>query len=108
MVKTHSKDVAIVIFVPKSHADIMRDALSRAGAGKIGNYSHCSFSTQGIGRFIPQEEATPFIGKEEKPEEVAEERIETFCPQNILKKVIEEVKKVHPYEEPVIHVYPLI
>lgn len=41
--------VKIVVFVPKSHTDIVRKAMGGAGAGKIGNYSHCSYSIDDIG-----------------------------------------------------------
>ncbi len=48
------ENVKIVIFVPESHADIVREAMGKAGAGKIGNYSFCSFSSKGVGRFRPE------------------------------------------------------
>lgn len=102
-----SSFVAIIIKVPQTHADVVRDALGKAGAGKMGNYSHCSFSTKGIGRFQPEEGSNPFLGKTHILEEVLEERIETVCDKKILKEVIDAVKKVHPYEEVPIDIYPL-
>ena len=66
----------IIVFVPLTHADIVRQAIGDAGGGKIGNYSHCSFSSNGIGRFKPLEGAHPAIGEVGKFEEVQEERIE--------------------------------
>lgn len=102
-----SDSVLLVITVPKTHTDLVRKALGSAGAGKIGNYSHCSHSTDGIGRFLPQEGANPHLGSLETLEEVIEERIETFCPKHLVDSVLEEVYKAHPYEEPVIYIYPL-
>lgn len=102
-----SKNVKIVVFVPETHTDIVRDAMGKAGAGKLGNYSHCSFSVKGIGRFRPEKGANPHVGEVGKSEEVAEERIEVTCPREILKTVIAEIKKVHPYEEIAMDVYPL-
>lgn len=100
--------VKIAVFVPMSHADAVRKALAEAGAGHIGNYDSCSFSSKGTGRFRGGKDTNPFIGKPGKLEEVKEERIETICPFVILDKVFAAVKKAHPYEEPAIDVYPLL
>ena len=94
--------------MPRTHADAVRKVMSDAGAGESGKYKDCSFSSEGIGRFRPLKGSNPTIGEIGKLEEVEEERIETICPIGKLKEVIEEIKKVHPYEEPVIDVYPLI
>jgi hypothetical protein len=102
-----SNYVTVVIKVPESHADIVREAMGRAGAGKIGNYSFCSFSVKGKGRFLPNKGSNPFLGKEGVLEEVEEECIETVCDCKLLEHVLEEIKKVHPYEEPVIDIYPV-
>jgi hypothetical protein len=74
--------VKLVVFVPESHADIVRDALGKAGAGKIGNYTFCSFSIKGVGRFKPADGANPAIGKVGEMEAVNEERIEVACYKN--------------------------
>ena len=100
--------VKIVVFVPKSHTDIVRKAMGDAGAGKIGNYSHCSYSVDGVGRFLPVEGAKPTIGEVGKPEEVQEERVECVCGRNIAKEVIAAMRKVHPYEEVAFDIYPII
>lgn len=100
--------VKIVVFTPLSHAKAVREALAKAGAGKIGNYDSCSFSIFGTGRFMPLKGAKPFIGKEGEVEEVDEERIEVICPAEKLEDVLAAVKMVHPYEEPAIDFYPLL
>lgn len=100
--------IKIVVFVPETHTDIVRRAIGNAGAGQIGNYSHCSFSSKGIGRFKPQEGAHPAIGEVGKLEEVAEERIEFVCPKHKAKEVIAAIKQVHPYEEVALDIYPLL
>jgi len=102
-----SKIFKIVVFVPESHTDIVREAMGKAGAGKIGNYTFCSFSSKGIGRFKPEEGAHPAIGKVGKIESVEEERIEVVCEEEKLKEIIEEIKRVHPYEEVALDIYPL-
>jgi hypothetical protein len=82
--------------------------MGKAGAGRIGNYTFCSFSTKGVGRFKPEKGALPKIGKVGKLEKVKEERIEMICEMRKLKKVIAAIKKVHPYETPAVDVYPLL
>lgn len=102
-----SNNVKIVVFVPESHADLVREVIGKTGAGKIGNYIFCSFSSKGIGRFKPEQGAHPAIGKIGELESVQEERIEVVCNKNILKDVIDAIKKVHPYEEVAFDVYSL-
>ena len=100
--------VKIVVFVPETHADAVREALGKAGAGKVGDYACCSFSVKGTDRFIPLKTAHPAIGEIGELEEVRGERVETVCYKKDLNKVIAAVKEVHPYEEVAIDVYPLV
>ena len=102
-----SENLKIVVFVPETHTDVVREAMAKAGAGVIGNYTHCTFSTKGIGRFKPEQGANPHIGEVGKMEEVVEERIETVCERSKLEEVIKAIKEVHPYEEVALDVYPL-
>jgi hypothetical protein len=95
--------VKLVVFVPESHADKVRQTLGQIGAGHTGNYSHCSFSIKGTGRFKPLKNTRPHLGKVGQVESVAEERIETVCYKKDLKKIIAAIKKVHPYEEVALH-----
>lgn len=100
--------VKLVVFVPISHADTVRKALGDAGAGNIGNYSHCTCSSRSIGRYKPLEGAHPYIGSIGEFEEVEEERIETVCESDKVKDVISAMRKVHPYEEVAFDIYPLL
>lgn len=100
--------VKIVVFAPESDADRIRRALAAAGCGHSGTYDFCSFSMKGTGRFRPLAGAKPFIGTVGKISKVREERIETICPRGKLKKVLATLKKVHPYEEPAVDIYPLL
>jgi hypothetical protein len=100
--------VKLVIFVPEENADEVRQALGEAGAGKIGEYSFCSYSVKGVGRFIPNDKADPHIGSADKMEAVDEERIEVACEKDQAAKIIEVIKKIHPYEEVVIDIYPML
>ena len=88
--------VKFVVYVPEAHADIVRETLGKLGAGTIGDYTYCSFSTKGIGRFLPMDTAHPAIGEVGKPEAVAEERIETVCFKDDLQRIIDAINAVHP------------
>lgn len=89
----------IVVYVPLTHADAVREAMGAAGGGKIGKYSHCSFTTRGTGRFRPEAGANPLIGEVGKLEMVEEERIEMTCAADVVGNVIPAMKRAHPYDE---------
>lgn len=93
--------------MPLSHTDKVREAIGQAGGGKLGNYSSCSFSTRGLGRFKPEAGANPHIGSVGQLEAVEEERIEVSIEDSLLKSVISAIKEVHPYEEVALDVYNL-
>lgn len=104
------KKCKLVVTVPMSHTDIVRKAVGDTlKAGKFEKYSHCSFSNIGTGRFLPLENSKAFIGEIGKFEEVQEERIEF---DSVLIEDVPEVVRamlaVHPYEQPVYDVYPLL
>ena len=99
--------VKFVVFVPVTHADQVREAMAKAGAGYIGNYSDVSFSAEGTGRFKPQAGANPFIGTQGELESVHEERIESIIEKNNVKRLTDAVIAAHPYEEVAYDIYPL-
>lgn len=102
------KLVKISTTVPRENADAMRETLGKVGAGSIGNYTFCSFSVTGKGRFKPNEKANPHIGKANELETVEEEQIEVVCERDIAKQIVLVLRKAHPYEEPIIDIMPLI
>lgn len=97
----------LVVFVPNSHIDEIRNVLGDEGAGWIGNYSHCTYNIEGIGTFMPREGTNPYIGKAYELEEVEETRIETIVQKKDLKRVLNKMIKAHPYEEVAYDIYPL-
>ncbi|MGG0176265.1 Nif3-like dinuclear metal center hexameric protein [Gottfriedia acidiceleris] len=101
------KLIKLVVYVPKTHAEIVLNAICDAGAGHIGQYSHCSFSSNGTGTFMPLEGTTPFIGQQGQLEEVDEVKLETVVPQLKLKQVLRMMQKAHPYEEVAYDTYTL-
>ena len=96
----------LAVFVPIDFADKVADAMHNAGAGVIGEYQNCSFRTLGTGTFMGSEKSNPIIGVKGKVERVEEVRIEVLVNTFDLKKVITEMKKIHPYEEVAYDVYP--
>lgn len=100
--------VKIVVTVPVDNTDSVRKAICDEGAGIIGNYSNCSTSTKSIGTFIPNDNANPYIGKNNELEIVEEDKLEVICPIEKVKSVLTKLKEVHPYEEPAIDIIPLL
>ncbi len=107
-ISSMSYQVKIVMTVPETHADAVREAMGKAGAGRIGNYEYCSFSNKGVGRFRPLDGAHPTMGSVGEMEHVVEERIEVSCLHEIVQDVVAAIRSAHPYEEPVIDTYQLI
>ena len=100
--------IKLVVFVPLSHADSVRDAMAAAGAGLIGNYEACSFSMRGTGNFKPSDGADPFIGESGGGLEAVDEiRIETEVSRWSLPRVLAAMKDSHPYDEAAFDVYPV-
>ena len=89
----------LTTFVPQSAIEQVLQALHQAGAGHIGDYTHCSFVSTGIGSFRPTAVASPYIGTPNKVEKVAEHRAEVIFPTHLAKPVIAALKQAHPYEE---------
>jgi len=101
--------VKIVVTIPPDHGDKLREAIGLVGGGKIGgNYSFCSFTVRGTGRFKPNKKAHPFVGEIDKLDEVDEERIEITCDKVDAPRIVKTIRENHPYEEPAIDIYPLL
>lgn len=103
----HENLMKLAVFVPDDYAEKVRLALANAGAGSIGNYDACSFSTNGKGRFRALEGADPFIGDIGKMASTDEEKIEVVFTQSIKNKVLKAMLNAHPYEEPAYDLYTL-
>ncbi len=102
-----SSHLKLVVYVPTKNADDVRRVIGENGGGKIGNYSFCSFSSKGVGRFKPEVGANPHIGNVGEFEAVEEERIEVTIPVENAKEIVAAMKSVHPYEEVAYDLYPL-
>lgn len=98
----------LVVFVPRPHLAALRHALSsELGAGRIGDYSECSYELEGQGSFFGHEGATPQVGQRGHLELVPEVRLEMRCPASAVKDLARVIAAHHPYEEPAWDLYPL-
>lgn len=104
----HVTQIKLTTFVPGDHADRLRDALAAAGAGVIGDYTHCSFQCPGTGTFMPNDQATPFSGCKGRLNKEEEVRIEMLLDRPRLRAVVEALYNTHPYEEPAYDLFPLV
>ena len=98
----------LVVFVPVSHLETVRQAMAEAGAGYIGRYSHCSFYQEGTGSFLPLLGTNPFLGEVGALEYVQECRLETIAPRTAVAPIIAAMLRAHPYEEVAYDEYPLL
>jgi hypothetical protein len=98
----------LVVFVPREALDAVREALFAAGAGRIGEYEHCSWYTEGTGTFLGGEGTSPSVGRAGREERVAELRLETVFPADRQDDVLVALRRTHPYEEPAFDVYELV
>ncbi|MGV0702214.1 Nif3-like dinuclear metal center hexameric protein [Mycolicibacterium porcinum] len=96
-----------VVFVPVTDAAAVADALFDAGAGRIGDYSHCSWKVAGTGQFLPHDGAAPAIGEVGTVEQVAEDRVEVIAPSRLRATILSALRAAHPYEEPAFDIFAL-
>lgn len=99
--------VKIVTFAPSGVVERLRHALASAGAGRIGGYDLCSFTADGVGTFRGGEGTSPRVGAAGRLEAAPESRLEMICPRGAAALAVQTLRGLHPYEEPVIDVYPL-
>lgn len=95
------------VFVPPDQKDQLREAIFSVGGGQIGEYSKCSFNTEGIGTFLPGDDSNPYSGEKGKLEEADETKIEIMYPVNLRSRVISAMKDAHPYEEVAHYIHAL-
>lgn len=100
--------IHIAFYVPLDAAEKVKLAMFNAGAGKIGNYEHCSFETKGVGQFRALPGANPALGKIDQLEKVEELKVEMVCEDQLLDAVIQALKATHPYETPAYYAMKVI
>lgn len=90
----------LVVYIPESHCEAVKQAMFDAGAGRYENYEHCSWQVQGQGQFKPMAGANPFIGNQNQLQTVEEYRVEMICEAHCLHAAVTAMIQTHPYEEP--------
>ena len=105
--KPQAEQLKLVTFVPAEHVEQVATELFEAGAGRIGDYTQCSFRSPGTGTFFGEPGTNPSVGERGKLERVAEVRLEMVVPVAKLGAVLSALGKVHPYEEPAFDLVPL-
>ncbi len=98
--ESQSRQHKLATFVPRDALDRVAQALFDAGAGVIGNYTCCSFRTEGTGTFFGQEGTHPTVGQSGQLEQAPEIKLETVVPLSRLEQVLAALRNSHPYEEP--------
>jgi len=101
------RECKLVTFVPTAKVDAVADAMFSAGAGRIGDYTHCSFRIPGQGTFFGTDATNPRIGRRGRLERVDEIRLEAVVPATRVPEVVEAMRRAHPYEEPAFDIHPL-
>ncbi|MEZ5529661.1 MAG: YqfO family protein [Porticoccaceae bacterium] len=97
----------LVFFVPEDHLEVVKNAVFAAGAGRIGDYEHCSWQVLGSGQFRPLEGSSPYIGKAHELTVVSEYRVELVCEDVLIVQAVRAMISAHPYEEPAYDVWKL-
>lgn len=92
----------VTVFVPNGSAERVIEAMSSAGAGRVGDYEGCSFRTSGTGSFTPPLNAHPAVGIAGTASEAVEVRVEMVCPNARAEAVVAAAAAAHPYEEPLV------
>lgn len=100
-------EVKLEIFAPQEYTIKIRDELAKIGVGKVGKYDHCVAIYEVQGYFRPLPGADPFEGEIGRISEALEHKIEVNCERALVNEAIKAIRKVHPYEEPVVNVIPL-
>lgn len=102
------KKVKIEIYIPAEYTSKLREALNNIGALGVGNYDNVMSVTKITGYWRPLEGASPFDGKVNEISEAPEDKVEFSTDIKNVENIIKVMKEVHPYEEPVINIIPLI
>ncbi len=102
------KEVKLEIYVPEEFMPEIRDALHDIGVGRVGDYDHVMSFHQVTGYWRALEGSNPYEGKQGEITRGDEVKMELICPKEKVLDALRVIKKIHPYEEPAIHVLPLL
>lgn len=106
--KIDIREVKLEIYTPEEYVEILRDELDQAGAGRVGAYSHVISYQLTRGYWKPLEDSNPYNGKRGEICSGTEVKMEIRCPVEKIESAVAAVRRIHPYEEPVINIIPLL
>ncbi len=96
------------MYLPEEYVDVVRQSLGEMGVGVVGDYEFCSSAYPVTGTWKPKAAADPYEGESGVLSKGSEWKLEMVCPMEDVPSALEAVRELHPYEEPVVHVVPLI
>lgn len=102
------KEVKLEIYTPEEFVEKLRDALADIDVCRIGRYSHVVSYQNTKGFWKPLEGSNPYNGEKGEICSDCEIKMEVRCPVGKVREAVQIIKKIHPYEEPVINVIPLL
>ena len=100
-------DYKIEVFIPEELVFRLRDELAGIGVGVIGNYDHCIAFSLVRGTWRPLEGSNPYNGTIGEISEGTEAKVEVNCKKELVREAVQIIRRVHPYDEPLINVIPL-
>ena len=106
--KISPKELKLEIFIPESHLPVLRSALQSVHAGTLGNYDSCLAYSKVTGSWRPLPGSRPYLGTEDEVSEEEELKVEVNILAENLEETLDAIYKVHPYEEPLVNVIPLL
>lgn len=102
------KFVKFEVLIPEEYVEALREKVNAAGACRLGNYDNCLSYHPVKGFWRPLEGANPYLGEVGKIEEGEEVKAEFLCAKEHVDEVVKAIKEVHPYEEPMFFIIPLL
>lgn len=98
----------LIVYIPTTHLELVKNAILEAGAGNIGGYDYCCWQTKGLGQFRASEFNSPFVGEIGKIHKEEEYKVEFVVEEKYIKDVIKAMKETHPYEVVAYSVFQMV
>ena len=97
----------LITYTILENAEKIRNALFKAGAGRIGNYDNCSFNSNGFSTYQGNKNSNPTIGNAKEFTQTNEIKIEVTFEKYLESKILKALFTNHIYEEVAYEIYDL-
>jgi len=104
----HITFVKVEVFIPEQYIETLRNSLNDLGVLQVGNYDHVVSYTMTKGYWRPLQASNPYNGVKDEISYGSECKLEFRCPYKKIEEVMKIIKTIHPYEEPMIYIIPLL